>query len=265
MGRNGEGESVARTSSSSSAINSHSNTNTNNTILRTRPDPFLIVCRGFSVITALTAILCIAVNVLSAIRSFKDGSDVLSHSFSLSLVYVCVYVRDFYLFIFWICRYSMEYFGVMRFSLLALWFLLRPNGNSLWSSGRSFFLHFCFSIFNFHFISLRMFDRGKEDYIFLFFLFIFSTSSLFERNVKIYSFFERSVMSSMIHDLNKVRDHVGFIHHHQYIFFMVRLSGYLIWDGIVSCLVWCGVVWLLFANVIGIEYLVMEGTIWILM
>ena len=96
MGRNGEGESEARTSSSSNAINSHSNTNTNNTILRTRPDPFLIVCRGFSVITALTAILCIAVNVLSAIRSFKDGSDVLSHSFSLSLVYVCVYVRDFY-------------------------------------------------------------------------------------------------------------------------------------------------------------------------
>ena len=100
MGRNGEGESVARTSSSSSAINSHSNThNTNNTILRTRPDPFLIVCRGFSVITALTAILCIAVNVLSAIRSFKDGSDVLSLTlFSLAFVSVCVYVRDFYLF-----------------------------------------------------------------------------------------------------------------------------------------------------------------------
>ena len=89
MGRNGEGESVARTSSSSSAINSHSNTNTNNTILRTRPDPFLIVCRGFSVITALTAILCIAVNVLSAIRSFKDGSDVLSLSLSFSLSFVC--------------------------------------------------------------------------------------------------------------------------------------------------------------------------------
>ena len=94
MGRNGEGESEARTSSSSNAINSHSNTNTNNTILRTRPDPFLIVCRGFSVITALTAILCIAVNVLSAIRSFKDGSDVLS--LSLSLSHSLLYVRDFY-------------------------------------------------------------------------------------------------------------------------------------------------------------------------
>ncbi|KAK7839611.1 hypothetical protein CFP56_017791 [Quercus suber] len=90
MGRNGEGESLARTSSSSSAINS----NTNNTILRTRPDSFLIVivCRCFSVITALTAILCITVNVLSAIRSFKDGSDVLSHSLSLAFLYVCVYV-----------------------------------------------------------------------------------------------------------------------------------------------------------------------------
>ena len=196
MGRNGEGESVARTSSSSNAINSHSNTNTNNTILRTRPDPFLIVCRGFSVITALTAILCIAVNVLSAIRSFKDGSDVLSHSFSLSLVYVCVYVRDFYLFIFWICRYSMEYFGVMRFSLLALWFLLRPNGNSLWSSGRSFFLHFCFSIFNFHFICLRMIDRGKEDNTYLFFC-LYSLQVVYLKGMLRFTFFffERSVMT----------------------------------------------------------------------
>ena len=158
MGRNGEGESVGRTPSSSSAINS--NAHTNNTILRTRPDPFLIVCRCFSVITALTAILCIGVNVLSAIRSFKDGSDVLSRSFSLS--FVCERFLFLFLF-FWICRYSMGYFGVTRLSLLALWFLLRPNGNSLWSSVRSFFLHFWFSIFNFHFICLRMIVRGKEN------------------------------------------------------------------------------------------------------
>ncbi|KAK4563766.1 hypothetical protein RGQ29_006048 [Quercus rubra] len=92
MGRNGEGESVARTSSSSSAINSHSNTNTNNTILRTRPDPFLIVCRGFSVITALTAILCIAVNVLSAIRSFKDGSDIFDGIFRCYAVLIACFV-----------------------------------------------------------------------------------------------------------------------------------------------------------------------------
>lgn len=91
MGRNGEGESVARTSSSSG------NSNSNNTILRTRLDPFLIVCKGFSVITALTAVLCIAVNVLSAIRSFKDGSDVLSPSLSFEYSF-CVCQRLIFFF-----------------------------------------------------------------------------------------------------------------------------------------------------------------------
>ncbi|RZC67186.1 hypothetical protein C5167_010880 [Papaver somniferum] len=42
--------------------------------LRSSADPVLIVCNCFSFITALTAILCILVNVLSAITSFKDGS-----------------------------------------------------------------------------------------------------------------------------------------------------------------------------------------------
>lgn len=99
MGRNGEGESVARTSSSSN------NTHTHNTMLRTRRDPFLIVCKGFSVITSLTAILCIAVNVLSAIRSFKDGSDVLSLSLPHSLLFivsVCMFMWEIdFLFFYW--------------------------------------------------------------------------------------------------------------------------------------------------------------------
>ncbi|KAK6945822.1 hypothetical protein RJ641_013366 [Dillenia turbinata] len=43
--------------------------------LRVR-DPFLVVCRCFSVLTGVAAIACIVVNILSAIRSFKDGSDV---------------------------------------------------------------------------------------------------------------------------------------------------------------------------------------------
>lgn len=42
--------------------------------VRSRADPVLIVCKCFSFVTALTAILCILVNVLSAIRSFKDGA-----------------------------------------------------------------------------------------------------------------------------------------------------------------------------------------------
>lgn len=45
-------------------------------MLRTRADPLLVVCRCFSVLTSLTALLCLAINVLSAIRSFKNGSDV---------------------------------------------------------------------------------------------------------------------------------------------------------------------------------------------
>ncbi|OWM87725.1 hypothetical protein CDL15_Pgr016421 [Punica granatum] len=45
--------------------------------IRSRPDPLLVVCRCFSVITSISAILCIAVNIWSAIRSFKGGYDVL--------------------------------------------------------------------------------------------------------------------------------------------------------------------------------------------
>ncbi|KAL4318577.1 hypothetical protein GQ457_18G015370 [Hibiscus cannabinus] len=60
--------------------------------LRPRPDPFLVVCRCFSVITSLTAILCIAVNVLSAVRSFKDGSDVFDGIFRCYAVVIAFFV-----------------------------------------------------------------------------------------------------------------------------------------------------------------------------
>ncbi|XP_047952096.1 uncharacterized protein LOC125197400 isoform X2 [Salvia hispanica] len=80
------------------------------TRLRSRPDPFLITCRCFSVITALAAILCIAVNILSAVQSFKNGSD---------------------------CRYSMGYFDATRWSLPYLWLSPRLSGNSSSSSPRS--------------------------------------------------------------------------------------------------------------------------------
>ncbi|KAB2634865.1 hypothetical protein D8674_038063 [Pyrus ussuriensis x Pyrus communis] len=58
------------------------------TRLRVRPDPFLICCRCFSVLTALTAILCIVVNVFSAIQSFTDGSDVFDGIFRCYAVVV---------------------------------------------------------------------------------------------------------------------------------------------------------------------------------
>ncbi|KAK7400371.1 hypothetical protein VNO78_11577 [Psophocarpus tetragonolobus] len=50
-------------------------TTSSNTV-RSRTDPFLVACRGFSILTSLAALLCIAVNVMSAVRSFKNGSDI---------------------------------------------------------------------------------------------------------------------------------------------------------------------------------------------
>ena len=43
---------------------------------RAGADPLLIVCRCFGVVTAATALLCVAVNVLSAVHSFRGGIDV---------------------------------------------------------------------------------------------------------------------------------------------------------------------------------------------
>jgi hypothetical protein len=43
---------------------------------RSGADPLLIVCRCFGVVTAATALLCVAVNVLSAVHSFRSGTDV---------------------------------------------------------------------------------------------------------------------------------------------------------------------------------------------
>ncbi|KAL6494601.1 hypothetical protein OROGR_031401 [Orobanche gracilis] len=60
--------------------------------IRTRPDGFLIACRCFSLITSLASILCIAVNVLSAVRSFKKGSDVFDGIFRCYAVVVAVFV-----------------------------------------------------------------------------------------------------------------------------------------------------------------------------
>nr|XP_048336105.1 uncharacterized protein LOC107427886 [Ziziphus jujuba var. spinosa] len=78
----GGGENLTRVSSTSGG----------STRLRTRPDPFLVVCKCFSVITSLTAILCIAVNILSAIRSFKDGSDVFDGIFRCYAVLIAAFV-----------------------------------------------------------------------------------------------------------------------------------------------------------------------------
>ncbi|KAK0589847.1 hypothetical protein LWI29_019257 [Acer saccharum] len=57
-----------------------------------RPDPFLVVCRCFRVLTSLTAILCIAVNVFSAVRSFKAGSDIFDGIFRCYAVLIAFFV-----------------------------------------------------------------------------------------------------------------------------------------------------------------------------
>ncbi|KAL3814376.1 hypothetical protein ACJIZ3_015644 [Penstemon smallii] len=62
------------------------------TRVRSRPDCFLIACRCFSVITSLAAILCIAVNILSAIRSFKNVSDIFDGIFRCYAVVIAVFV-----------------------------------------------------------------------------------------------------------------------------------------------------------------------------
>ena len=55
---------------------SSSNTTGYNTKVRAKTDPVLATCRCFSLITVLASVLCIVVNVISAIRSFRNVSDV---------------------------------------------------------------------------------------------------------------------------------------------------------------------------------------------
>ncbi|WVZ23126.1 hypothetical protein V8G54_001670 [Vigna mungo] len=57
-----------------------------------RPDPFLVACRCFSFLTSLAAILCIAVNVLSAVRSFKHASDIFDGIFRCYAVIIAAFV-----------------------------------------------------------------------------------------------------------------------------------------------------------------------------
>ncbi|XP_075478579.1 uncharacterized protein LOC142519471 [Primulina tabacum] len=56
------------------------------------PDLFLITCRGFGVVTALTAIFCIAINVISAIQSFRNGNDIFDGIFRCYAVVIAIFV-----------------------------------------------------------------------------------------------------------------------------------------------------------------------------
>ncbi|XP_039140150.1 uncharacterized protein LOC120277391 isoform X2 [Dioscorea cayenensis subsp. rotundata] len=65
--------------------------------IRPPPDPLLIICRCFSFLTAVIALLCVFVNVLSAVRSFRDGSDVLEYWAGRGMlqIFVAVMTRAF--------------------------------------------------------------------------------------------------------------------------------------------------------------------------
>ncbi|CAL5348039.1 unnamed protein product [Camellia sinensis] len=74
---NAQGENLQRGNSGASTASTSGSTSASAAIrVRSRPDPFLVVCRCFSIVTSAAVILRISVNILSAIRSFKDGSDV---------------------------------------------------------------------------------------------------------------------------------------------------------------------------------------------
>lgn len=57
-----------------------------------RSDPFLVICRCFSVLTAISAILCVVVNVFSAIHSFSSGEDVYSGILRCFAVVIALFV-----------------------------------------------------------------------------------------------------------------------------------------------------------------------------
>ncbi|KAF2532719.1 hypothetical protein F2Q70_00033452 [Brassica cretica] len=60
--------------------------------LSNRADPFLVVCRCFSFVTSLVAILCVVVNVLAAIRSFRDSHDIFDGIFRCYAVLIACFV-----------------------------------------------------------------------------------------------------------------------------------------------------------------------------
>ncbi|KAI3525539.1 hypothetical protein L1887_04397 [Cichorium endivia] len=74
------------------ATTSSSNTTGNNAKVKAKPDPVLATCRCFSFVTIMASVLCIIVNVMSAIRSFKNVSDIFDGIFRCYAVIIAVFV-----------------------------------------------------------------------------------------------------------------------------------------------------------------------------
>ncbi|KAL9238491.1 hypothetical protein vseg_012906 [Gypsophila vaccaria] len=64
----------------------------NDVPLERKTGAFLIICKCFSILTAISAILCIAVNVLAAVLSFKNNSDIFDGIFRIYAVAIAVVV-----------------------------------------------------------------------------------------------------------------------------------------------------------------------------
>ncbi|XP_057495964.1 uncharacterized protein LOC130780952 isoform X2 [Actinidia eriantha] len=84
MARNAEGENSQRGNAGSST--------TTTARIRARAKPLLLICQCFGFITSVAAFLCIAVNVISATRSFKNGPYVFDGIFRCYAVVIAILV-----------------------------------------------------------------------------------------------------------------------------------------------------------------------------
>ncbi|KAI3978971.1 hypothetical protein MKX01_016146 [Papaver californicum] len=78
---------------------------------RAMTDPFLLVCKCFSFFVSLTAILCIFVNILSAFKSFKNGSDIFDGVFRCYAVVIAVFVVVAEI----ECRFILSFWRVLEY------------------------------------------------------------------------------------------------------------------------------------------------------
>ncbi|GKC22191.1 Golgi apparatus membrane protein TVP15 [Tanacetum coccineum] len=60
--------------------------------VRPKSDPVLATCRCFSFFTVVAALLCISVNVISAVKSFANGYDIFDGIFRCYAVVIAVFV-----------------------------------------------------------------------------------------------------------------------------------------------------------------------------
>ncbi|KAL7192297.1 hypothetical protein ACSBR2_024187 [Camellia fascicularis] len=113
--RGNSGASTASTSASTSASASASASAAIR--VRSRPNPFLVACRCFSIVTSAATILCISVNILSAIRSFKDGSDLFNGIFRCYTVVIAMFVVVALTEWGFIIKFWKVYFPILDFNL----------------------------------------------------------------------------------------------------------------------------------------------------